>query len=202
MVSGDAVRTEVDTDNVWYIQKWLDTFRFRFFFDQDIVPVFFTGGYTSDTTFMDMHRFNEIFLGGKGKNAFEMSSAIDFQAQGLDRKNPVLRGENLYWRSIYRLSKALALYARGGTAYVHMKPYNCRNIFSDYSQKPKDNDPDHMGKATVGEVWYFAELPTLMRNLHITQIVAFYKKDGTQGDKREDFGYEVQWDANAVTRFQ
>ena len=79
-----------------------------------------------------------------------------------------------------------------------MKPNNGRTIFSQASQSPKDNDPAHGGQATNGEVWYYDELPMLMRNLRIIKIVAFYLKDGAKGVAAGDFTQGTEWDANAV----
>lgn len=55
----------------------------------------------------------------------------------------------------------------------------------------KYSDPTVGGQATVGEVWRFTELPTLMRNLNINQIISFYK-DGDQ------FKTTLEWDVNVV----
>lgn len=92
-------------------------------------------------------------------------------AMGLSESNK----DGKWWRAINRASKALAASANGGTAYVYLNANNCRNLFSPPSQNPQDSDPDHGGQATNGEIWYYAELPTLMRNLNVNKIVTFYK---------------------------
>ena len=122
----------------------------------------------------------------------------DFSEQGLDKSDPNKRQNSLYWRAVYRASKSLAAFSAGGTAYVYMKPNNCRNIFSPASQSPKDNDPAHGGQATNGEVWYYSELPMLMRNLRINKIIAFDLKVGAAGTSVDDFSQDTQWDAQAV----
>lgn len=54
------------------------------------------------------------------------------------------------------------------------------------------DDPDHDGAATVGETWRYAELPMLMRNLNVEQIISFWKQeDGS-------FSQHVEWDAERV----
>lgn len=53
------------------------------------------------------------------------------------------------------------------------------------------DDPEHGDEATVGETWFYAELPMLMRNLNIHQIVSFWKESG-------EFTTHLEWDANRV----
>lgn len=57
---------------------------------------------------------------------------------------------------------------------------------------PFPEDPAHDGEATVGEVWAYVELPMLMRNTNINQIISFYK----QGRK---FVTNIEWDATTVS---
>lgn len=110
------------------------------------------------------------------------------------------------------LFQALAASASGdGIAYVYLKPVNCRTIFSPPSQSPKDSmwndylpsqhnlpltchieDPAQNNQATNGEIWYYSELPMLMRNLNIKQIKSFHKN----GRRFEE---KVEWDAEKVS---
>lgn len=53
-------------------------------------------------------------------------------------------------------------------------------------------DPAHDGEATVGEVWAYVELPMLMRNTNVNQIISFYK----QGRK---FVTNIEWDVTTVS---
>ncbi|KAJ5183355.1 hypothetical protein N7492_000971 [Penicillium capsulatum] len=78
------------------------------------------------------------------------------------------------YRENYRFSRALALGANGGVAYIAMSRENGRTIFSPPSKLPKAYDPDHGNQATVGEIWHYAELPALMRNTKIQSIYSFY----------------------------
>ena len=160
--------------------------------------MYFTGGSNGQDDFNAMNNFNRLALGGKGKFYYDISKAEYFDQQGLERYDPNRQSNPLYWRAVYRSSKALASFSAGGTAYVYMKPNNCRTIFSPASQSPKDSDPNHGGQATNGEVWYYGELPVLMRNLRINKIIAFHLKDGASGTSIDDFTQDTQWDVNAV----
>ena len=198
VVCGDFVKTGSDSDNIWYIRQWLDTARSRFPNIDERVGMFFTGGSTEGNDFQAINNFNRLVLGGKGKLYYDIAQPQDYTDQGLNQKDPTEREKLLYWRTVYRSSKNLGAFSAGGTAYVYMKPNNCRTIFSEASKSPKDVDPDHGGRATNGEVWYYGELPMLMRNLRINKIVAFYLKAGAAGTAAEDFTQDTQWDANAV----
>ena len=198
MDCGDIIKIGEDDDHLWYIRTWLDKFRERVEDPQDRIGLFFTGGQNNRGDFEDIVKFNQLFLGGKGKLYFDVHKDEDFYEQGLNPNDPAKYGQTLYWRAVYRASKSLAAGSSGGTAYVYMKPNNCRNIFSMHSQAPKDVDPTNGNRATNGEVWYFSELPTLMRNLHINKVVAFYKKAGTKGEETSDFVQDTQWDINEV----
>ena len=160
--------------------------------------MYFTGGSTEQDDFGAMNSFNQLVLGGKGKLYYDVCKIQYFDEQDLERFDPNQQSDPLYWRAVYRASKALAAFSAGGSAYVYMKPNNCRNIFSPASQSPKDDDPDHGGQATNGEVWAYSELPVLMRNLRINKIIAFYLKDGAMGTSVDDFTQDTQWDVNAV----
>jgi hypothetical protein len=72
-----------------------------------------------------------------------------------------------------------------------MLPTNSRTIFSPPSQHPQDFDPAAGGQATNGEIWYYSELPTLMRNPSISQIIMFYQEGGI-------FKQVVAWDVDRV----
>ncbi len=195
---GDLIKTGKDPDGNWYTRRWLDAYWDKFEDPEEHVGLFWTGGLNSPDDFKAIYQFNNLVLQNKGKLYYDIHTDQDFKDQGLDRKNKALKCEDLHWRAVYRASKAIAIGAMGGTAYIHIKPNNCRDIFSEHSQKPKDSDPIHGNRATNGEVWYFSELPMLMRNLKINKIVAFYRKDDTEGEAPEDFVQDTQWDANAV----
>jgi hypothetical protein len=86
---------------------------------------------------------------------------------------------------------ALAAGSTNGKAYVYMQPTNSRTIFSPPSQQPQDYDPTACGQATNGEIWYYSELPTLMRNPAISQIIMFYKEGNS-------ITQQVAWDVDRV----
>lgn len=90
---------------------------------------------------------------------------------------------------------ALAASATNGNAYVYLRSVCGRTIFSPPSQNPQDHDPDHNNEATNGEIWYYAELPALMRNLNINKIYTFYKPEGSR-----KFVVNLAWDAENVSR--
>ncbi|KAL8802308.1 MAG: hypothetical protein Q9182_003886 [Xanthomendoza sp. 2 TL-2023] len=147
------------------------------------------GGMTEDD-FDDIDEFIELRLEGKGKKFIDVFSYDILRNKGgIDASNQ----NNKYWRGVNRVSKALAASCSGGTAYVFMKPNGCRTLFSPASQNPQDNDPAHGGQATNGEIWYYAELPTLMRNLNIQKTVTFYKTKRTPGNPPK-FMQDTQWD--------
>ncbi|KAH8659000.1 hypothetical protein BGZ61DRAFT_540341 [Ilyonectria robusta] len=185
MTSGDGANSRGDSDKIWYLQDFITKYL-------DRIPaenrngVFWAGGSTSEDDFDYIDEFIEspTRLDSQGVKADMVYPLSDFQAMGLDGTKT-----QLWWRAINRMSKALAASASGGgIAYVYLRPVNCRTIFSPPSQNPQDNDPDHGGVATNGEIWYYAELPMLMRNTNINQIVTFYKN----GRK---FETKVEWDA-------
>ncbi|KAJ5086578.1 hypothetical protein NUU61_007885 [Penicillium alfredii] len=104
--------------------------------------------------------------------------------------------QNLHWRQFYRSSKAFALGANGGTAYVLLDPDNGRTIFSPPSKDPRNRDSSQGGKATVGEVWHYAELPALMRNTNIHTIKsAWYKNDINAG--WDEYDLRTEWNIDA-----
>ena len=196
MTSGDGVSSGDDEDGVWYTRTAIDTYVDNFPNPEDRIGIFWAGGSTEAKDFKIIRNFNNIFLRSKGKLFYDIHSDDDIKAQGVDRRNK----NNKFWRAVNRASKAIAAGATGGIAYVYMKPINCRHIFSPPSQKPQHSDPDHGGVATNGEIWYYAELPMLMRNSNINKIVTFYAKEGTDGDIREDFVITTEWDANEVMK--
>ncbi|KAK3696657.1 hypothetical protein LTR37_017838 [Vermiconidia calcicola] len=89
------------------------------------------------------------------------------------------------------MSKALAASATNGNAYVYLRSVCGRTIFSPPSQMPLDHDPTADNQATNGEIWYYAELPALMRNLNINKIYTFYKPEGSR-----KFVVNLAWDAS------
>ena len=133
--------------------------------------MFWAGGSITEDDFDNIGEFNESYIKGKGKVFTDLFDIGVFEKMSLSASNK----NNLWWRAINRASKSLAAFAYGGTAYVYMNANNCRNLFSPPSQNPQDSDPDYGGQATNGEIWYYAELPTLMRNLNVNKIVTFYK---------------------------
>ena len=89
---------------------------------------------------------------------------------------------------------ALAASATNGNAYVYLRSVCGRTIFSPPSQMPLDHDPTADNQATNGEIWYYAELPALMRNLNINKIYTFYKPEGSR-----KFVVNLAWDASNVS---
>ena len=53
-------------------------------------------------------------------------------------------------------------------------------------------DPTANGRATNGEIFYYAELPMLMRNLNIEQIKTFSKVN-------RKFVVKTEWDVHLVS---
>lgn len=144
--------------------------------------------------FDDIDEFIESYTNDKGKKFSDIFSINELEGMGLSHSN--ING--LWWRAINRASKSLSATAHGSTAYVFMNNNNCRNLFSPPSQNPQDSDPNHQGQATNGEIWYYAELPTLMRNLNVRQIVTFYKTKREQG-KPPRFVQNAAWDVDRVS---
>ena len=142
-----------------------------------------------------MDEFIEFYTASKGKVFTNVFGIDNMTSMGLSESNK----NNLWWRAINRASKAIAAAAHGGTAYVYMNANNCRNLFSPPSQTPQDSDPEHGGQATNGEIWYYAELPTLMRNLNVNKIVTFYQT--RINGKRPRFVQTTQWDVIVVSCF-
>ncbi|KAF7555949.1 hypothetical protein G7Z17_g1787 [Cylindrodendrum hubeiense] len=186
--SGDGTTAGSDPDNVWYIQKFVTEYLSRITAERRN-GVFWAGGATTGDDMDNVDEFIEGRLSDNGVKAFDVYPITDFEGMGMDG---TVKTQH-WWRAINRMSKALALSCSGnGIAYVYLKPINCRTIFSPPSQNPLDSDPEHGNVPTNGEIWYYAELPTLMRNPNIKQIKTFYKKDG---DYR--FTVDLAWDADA-----
>ena len=141
-----------------------------------------------------MDEFIESYTDDKGKVFTSIFDINTMTSMGLSESNK----NNLWWRAINRASKSLAASAYGGTAYVYMNANNCRNLFSPPSKDPQDSDPDHGGQATNGEIWYYSELPALMRNLNVDKIVTFYKTKREPG-KPPKFVQTTQWDVAVVS---
>ncbi|KAI9675993.1 MAG: hypothetical protein M1817_000736 [Caeruleum heppii] len=188
MTSGDGTRDGDDPDRVWHVKKFLNHYLEK---TQDKrVGVFWAGGATTEEDFDNINEFQELPVNFQGVIAFDVFENSIFESMGLSWYNK----NNLWWRAINRACKALAAGCTGGTAYVYMNNNNCRTLFSPPSKRPLDADPDHGGVATNGEIWYYSELPTLMRNTNIKQIVTFYKKPN---DHR--FTRDVAWDVDRDT---
>ncbi|OOQ83041.1 hypothetical protein PEBR_38392 [Penicillium brasilianum] len=192
MTSGDGQKDGKDTNGVPYI-KYLIDYYVNKFSSEDRVGVFWTGGTMTEDDYDNIYEFieSETRLDNHGKifkDVFDNNYLTN--EMGIDTSNQ----NNLYWRSIYRASKALAAGATNGKAYVYLNPAGCRTIFSPASQTPLDEDPAHDGEATVGEVWAYVELPMLMRNTNVNQIISFYK----QGRK---FVTNIEWDVTTDTQY-
>ena len=190
--SGDGVNDGNDADGVWYIKKAIDTYLQKVPNADDRIGIFWAGGSTSEDDFGNIDEFIEFYTDDKGKKFLDVFSFDMLTGMGLDANNK----DGRWWRAINRFSKALAAGASGGTAYVFMNNNNCRTIFSPPSKTPLDADPDHGGQATNGEIWYYSELPTIMRNLNVNKIVSFYKTK-RDGNIRPKF---VQADAWVLSR--
>ncbi|KAL8685335.1 MAG: hypothetical protein Q9224_005858, partial [Gallowayella concinna] len=192
MTSGDGQKSGKDSDAIWYIKDAVEEYTAQHPDPSDRVGVFWGGGGMTDDDFDDIDEFIEGRLGGRGKKFIDVFSYDTLKNKGgIDAGNQ----NNKYWRGANRVSKALAASCSGGTAYVFMKPNGCRTLFSPPSQNPQDSDPVHGGQATNGEIWYYAELPTLMRNLNIQKIVTFYKTKRTPGNPPK-FVQNTQWDVD------
>ena len=195
MTSGDGAKSGKDSDGVWYTKAAVEEYTRKYPDPNDRVGVFWAGGATTDDDFYEIDEFIEAKLGEKGKkfnDIFPYNDMKDKLCVDPDNK------DNKYWRAVNRASKALAMTCSGGTAYVYMKPNNCRTLFSPSSRNPQDADPDHNGQATNGEIWYYAELPTLMRNLNINRIVTFYETERGEPGNPPRFVQVTQWEDGRV----
>ncbi|KAL8807856.1 MAG: hypothetical protein Q9200_004520 [Gallowayella weberi] len=192
MTSGDGEKSGKDSDAIWYVNDAVENYTAQYPDPRDRVDVFWGGGGMTAEDLDDIDEFMEGRLEGRGKKFIDVFSyEILKNKGGVDASNQ----NNKYWLGVNRVSKALAASCSGGTAYVFMKPHGCRTLFSPTSQNPQDNDPDHGGQATNGEIWYYAELPALMRNLKIQKIVTFYKTKRTPGNPPK-LMQDTQWDVN------
>lgn len=196
MTSGDGTDSGKDANGIWYIKDAINAYTSKYSDPNDRVGIFWAGGSATADDFDNIDEFIESYTADKGKKFLDIFDIDAMTSMGLSESNK----NNLWWRAINRASKALAASAYGGTAYVYMKANNCRNLFSPPSQNPQDSDPDHGGQATNGEIWYYAELPTLMRNLNVNKIVTFYKTKREPG-KPPKFVQTTQWDVAVVASF-
>lgn len=194
MISGDGTKSGKDSDAVWYIKDAIEEYTTQYPDPGDRVGVFWGGGAMTQDDFDDIDEFIDDRLEGTGKKFTDVFSYDKLKNTGVIDPD---KRDNKYWRGANRISKALAASCSGGTAYVFMKPNGCRTLFSPPSQNPQDSDPVHGGQATNGEIWYYAELPTLMRNLNIQKIVTFYKTKRTPGNPPK-FVLDTQWDVDRV----
>ena len=192
--SGDGTQDSKDADGILYIRAMISAYIAKYPDPNDRIGIFWTGGHVTEDDFYNIDEFLEMYTANRGKRLTDIYDYDFFQKMGLDGSNK----NNLWWRASNRASKALSAVAYGGTAYVYSKPNNCRNLFSPPSQKPQDSDPDHGGQATNGEIWYYAEFPTLMRNLNVNKIVTFYKTEREPG-KPPKFVQTTQWDVAVVS---
>lgn len=183
-----------DSDGIWYIKEAIETYTTKYADPNTRIGVFWAGGVVTQDDYDDIAEFIESYTDDRGKIFQDIFSMESLEDMGLSHSQKT----GLWWRAINRASKGLAAAADGGIAYVFMNNNNCRNLFSPPSQLPQDADPDHGGQATNGEIWYYAELPTLMRNLKIKQIVTFYKTKREPG-KRPRFVQNVAWDVDRVS---
>lgn len=184
MSSKDGTQSGYDREEIWYLKDAINLY-VRRIEKQRRTGVFWAGGATTDDDFADVDQFIEIDLMDQAVVASTVFLNSDFMYMGLHGL------DGRWWRAINRLSKALAAGANNGRAYVYMKNNNCRTLFSPPSQNPQDVDPAHGGQATNGEIFYYAELPMLMRNLNIQQIITFSKVNW-------EFVQNVEWDVNRV----
>ena len=181
----------MDGYDFWYVHDSIDAYVKRFPDADDRISIFFTGGLTKEHE-DDIKFFNKDNLDSKGKLYFDIYTDEDLEGNGLSEKDNNIK----YYRYGNRASKGLSLGSSGGTGYLWMDPENGRNIWSPASKKPQNQDPDHDGKATNGEVWAYSELPSLMRNSNINRIVSFHRS-GSSGGKPA-FQQTAQWDINSV----
>ncbi|KAM0800811.1 hypothetical protein BDR22DRAFT_889161 [Usnea florida] len=184
MTSGDGTKSGYDEDGIWYLSDAIQLYLQRVEKEQR-TGVFWAGGATTEEDFAIVDEFAEINLNNKGRSANTVFSYADFERMNLDGNNK----NNLWWRAVNRMSKALAAGATNGVAYVYLKNNNCRTLFSPSSQNPQDSDPTANGQATNGEIFSYAELPMLMRNMNIQQIKTFSKVN-------RKFVVNSEWDVN------
>ena len=192
--SGDGVQDGKDANGISFIKPLINAYTVKYPDPNNRVGIFWAGGSITGDDFDNIDEFIESYTAGKGRVFTDIFDTKDFENMGLSAANK----NNLWWRAINRASKSLAASAYGGIAYVYMNADNCRNLFSPPSQNPQDSDPDHGGQATNGEVWYYAELPALMRNLNVNKIVTFYKTKREKG-KPPRFVQTTQWDVAVVS---
>ncbi|KAL8725407.1 MAG: hypothetical protein Q9181_006429 [Wetmoreana brouardii] len=187
--AGDGVKDGKDVDGIWYVKDAIAMYTEPLPDPNNRVGVFWVGGFMTQDDFDKIREFIKIYTGSKGKIAYDVFPTDIVQSLGLNKSNK----NGLWWRAINRACKSLSAAAFGGTAYVYTNNNNCRHLFSPPSQHPRDSDPDHGGQATNGEIWYYTELPTLMRNLNIDKIVTFYKTGQPSGSVQN-----VAWDVDRV----
>ncbi|KAF4633036.1 hypothetical protein G7Y89_g5086 [Cudoniella acicularis] len=185
--SKDGITDGADKDKIYHVKKFIDLVITRAPEDKR-TGVFWSGGSTTTADFDNIKEFIKEELKDKAIYYRDVYFPSDMVDQGLPSTLP---RSNHYWRMANRNSKALAASVTNGKAYVYMIPNNGRTIFSPSSQTPKDDDPKHGGKASNGEIWYYSELPTLMRNLNIDQIITFHKDA-----KTNKFVQSVGWDVH------
>ena len=186
MSSKDGIQSGNDKEKIWYLKDAINLYIARIEKSRR-TGVFWAGGATTEDDFGDVDEFIEINLADKAVKADMVFPYSDFTNMGVDDS----KKDGRWWRAINRMSKALAAGATNGKAYVYLKNSNCRTLFSPPSQSPQDEDPAHGGQATNGEIFYYAELPMLMRNLNIQQIITFSKVN-------RKFVKNVEWDVNRV----
>ncbi|KAL8702969.1 MAG: hypothetical protein Q9201_003852 [Fulgogasparrea decipioides] len=189
--AGDGAKDGKDADGIWSVKDVIGEVTKNEPVPNNRTFGFWAGGVSEGDDFDNIYEFIESKTDNVGKVFKDVFSFDALQKMGLSSQNR----NGLWWRAINRASKGLAVAAYGGTAYIYMNNNNCRHIFSPPSKNPQDSDPDHGGQATNGEIWYYAELPTLMRNLNINKIITFYKTKREPG-KPPRFVQNVAWDVD------
>ncbi|KAL6720910.1 hypothetical protein ACLMJK_000009 [Lecanora helva] len=195
MTSGDGAKIGEDIDGIGYVKDAVLAMLDRFRSPNKRIAVLWSGGSTGQEDIDTIEEYMTDYLDDKGLlfNDIVVESVI--HRLGISDPESLARADSpLWWRLMNRLSKALAASVSGGTAYVFSNNHNCRTIFSPPSQHPQDVDPEHGGQATNGEIWHYAELPMLMRNLKIDRIVTFGRSQ--PGGEIEE---TTQWDITRVS---
>ena len=143
-------------------------------------PVFFTDqGQTEG-----VGRFTRERLGGK---AFDYFQVFD---KDWDKKYPT-KSQDDHWLQVYRGSNAMARASKSPDIYVFLDTAQSRTIFSHIEEKKPGGAVEKPG---VGQVFYQAELPAIMRNPNTQRIFAvnYDARTGT-------FQTTKQWDASTVS---
>ncbi|KAL9105379.1 MAG: hypothetical protein Q9227_009435 [Pyrenula ochraceoflavens] len=190
--TGDGLRRGYDVNGVALTKNWLDRIQLLIR-KEDRISMFYTG---HGAVKSDMKDFIQTFLRGRGFTYFDVFSGSNenylIPPQGNERYESYKKKR---FMGIYRGSRAVAQMNRSPDIYVIMKwdsgpKKRGRHIF-DKPEKVDPNDPNKYSIG-VGQVWYWVELPVLLRNPYVKRIHAVQK------DESGRWRIDKQWDTMLV----